>query len=783
MLNLGFSKMLHLEFAFPVLLFIALLTSVLLVPFWHSSPILAFSANSIFLEEYPIKAYSNEDSCFLLHYHIPENIIVKSIDVRVFSQGNPLFFERFGAESKDFTKEICFGPSLLPLGSNKVEILSMGNLLFFHLENTGIESPFKEEMLISGIEISKSKIKFSIENFDTGFYKPIEIYVNGSFDHAAYPSQKNQLFEEKIGTVAGMNTIEIKFDGKTISKQFEQSAEPSMPFPFGIALLVFGIFVFSFFLFPKNTLAEKMGLGIAVSFVLLITLVFVLNYTGLLGFESVAIAFTAIALLAAFFCRKNFSFSKESISWEKIKSLGPVFWVAVALFLAVPVFFQIFSFTDITYWNKFYERQSELIIEGNSIPAWDELSYFGRTYSFAPGYFLLETGISFITSLHGTGLFAIMLVFSNALLFFALAFLGRALGLDWKRTALFAMFAAMSGFLISAMCYSPRHALAFAFFILALALLIKENKPAITALLLGTMAFIQAPLLLFFPLYYLIIAKKIHLKKMLLSVFLAAIIFLILMVPNLLLYGLPFEANAEEWGYLIDYNFYYWFTDIVALLIFFVLFSAVDFFKGKVGRDFYSKKLLGGVVLGTIIQLTVVFRWNLLTTTNLALLIAFIFPAKQLENPVVERVMAILALVAFGFMFYGVSYLNVHEIVTTPVSFAAEYTSTSSRILSDPMFGHDLTSVANRAVLADLRVEYADQEKLEDAYSFLEKKDYSIIKKYGIDYTFSQVDYIHRQAIGGEPKYGIIEFDMFDKIYSNGFIFIHRVPNSFYEAN
>ena len=113
--------------------------------------------------------------------------------------------------------------------------------------------------------------------------------------------------------------------------------------------------------------------------------------------------------------------------------------------------------------------------------------------------------------------------------------------------------------------------------------------------------------------------------------------------------------------------------------------------------------------------------------------------------------------------------------MTTPVSFIAERTSSDARILADPMFGHDITSVAKRPVLADLRVEYADEEKLLDAYAFLETKDYSILEKHGITHVFNQVDYIHRQAIGGKPKYGIIEFFPLDKVYSNGFIFVHRV--------
>jgi len=291
------------------------------------------------------------------------------------------------------------------------------------------------------------------------------------------------------------------------------------------------------------------------------------------------------------------------------------------------------------------------------------------------------------------------------------------------------------------------------------------------------MAFIQTPLLLFFPFFYLIAAREIKLGRMLKAVLAAALLTLLLMLPNLLLYGIPFQANAEEWGYLINYSLYYWFIDIVAILVFFVFFSLVDVFRREAGKDRYSRKLFLGFLLGTFIQLAVVYRWNILTTTTLAMLVVVLLPEKKLSQGFSERALALLALTGFGFLLFGMSYLNVHEIVTTPVSFIAENTSTSSRVLSDPMFGHNISSTAERPVLADLRVEYADEEKLADAYRFLEERDYQLIEKYSIDYTFSQVDYIHKQAIGGKPKYGIIEFPAMDKIYSNGFIFIHRTRN------
>jgi len=422
-----------------------------------------------------------------------------------------------------------------------------------------------------------------------------------------------------------------------------------------------------------------------------------------------------------------------------------------------------------------------MIVESNSIPVWDELSYFGRTFSFSPGYFVMEAGVSFVTGLNGTPLYALMLSLANIFFFFAIFYLGRALNLSDKKIAMFALFTAMSGFLLSALVYSPRHVLSFAFFIIALATLIKHNRPVVTGLFLAVMAFIQFPLLIFFPVFYAIIARKIELKRMLKAFVAGLVLAFVLMLPHLMLYGLPFQASPEEWGYLINYNLYYWFLDIVAILVFFVLFSLTDLFKGNSGRDFYSRKLIAGFIIGTLIQLFIIYRWNILTTTTLALLIVMLFPEKYLKIGVVERVLSILGLVGFGFLLFGMSYLNVHEVVTTPDAFVSQYTSTSSRILSDPMFGHNLTSVAGRPVLADLRVEYADQEKLEDAYAFLENRDYRLLEKHGIDYTLNQVDYIHRQAIGGQPKYGIIEFPPLDKIYSNGFLFIHRVPKNWKE--
>jgi len=754
------------------ILFIIVLVAALLVPVWHSFPIVAFSSTSVFLEEYNSRAYNGEEACVKMNFHVPENILAETVVLRIFSENTPLFFEEFDAVGKDFEKIVCFSTAALSTGDNRIEVLAFGKNLFFHLEKIDRAKPFAKDALLENVLLEDGVVNFSVKDFDTGFVRPVEIMVNGELDHTVYPFEEEQFFSEKIKMHPGQNTVSLSLGGKTTEKSFEKQAIPSIPFPLGLVLIVFAMVVFACGLFPERGFFEKTALSMAISFALIIVLVFSLNYLGVLNFYSVAGCFIAIVLAVLLFFRKNI---KKEFLKKRAAEITPLIAVAVCLFLLVPVIFHIFSFTEVTYWNKFYERQSALIVAQDSVPVWDELAYLGRTYSFAPGYFMLESGIIWITGLEDQGIYASMLVMSNAFLLVSLFFLGKSLKIENKRIALFSLLAAMSGFLLSAMCYSPRHVFSFSFFVIALALLCNKRKSIMVGFFLAIAAFIQFPLLIFFPLFYAIIAKKVDWKRLTKTFGFALVFTLIFMIPNLLLYGLPFQASPEEWGYLIDYNAYYWFIDIVAILAFFLLFTFVDIVKKRACNDFYSKKLLAGFILGTLIQLFIIYRWNILTTTTLALLIAVAFPKNALKGPLAERLTAFLIIVTFGFLLFGMSYLNVHEIVTTPVSFIEQRTSTDSRVLADPMFGHDITSVAERAALADLRVEYADEEKLLDAYDFLETKDYSILKKYGITHVFNQVDYIHRQAIGGKPKYGIIEFYPLDKVYSNGFIFVHRV--------
>ena len=354
-----------------LILFIIVLVAALLVPVWHSFPIVAFSSTSVFLEEYNSKAYNGEEACVKMNFHVPENILAETVVLRIFSENVPLFFEEFDADGKDFKKTVCFSTAALSTGDNRIEVLAFGKSLFFHLEKIDGAKPFAKDALLENILLEDGVVNFTVKDFDTGFVRPVEIMVNGKLDHTIYPLEEEQLFSEKIKMQPGQNTVSLSLNGKTVTKNFEKQASPSIPFPLGLALLVFAMVVFALGLFPERGFFEKAALGMAISFALIIVLVFSLNYLGALNFYSVAGCFTAIVLAVLLLFRKNI---KKEFLKKKPVEITPLVAIAICLFLIVPVVFHVFSFTEVTYWNKFYERQSAMIVAAESVPVWDELA-------------------------------------------------------------------------------------------------------------------------------------------------------------------------------------------------------------------------------------------------------------------------------------------------------------------------------------------------------------------------------------------------------------------------
>ena len=96
----------------------------------------------------------------------------------------------------------------------------------------------------------------------------------------------------------------------------------------------------------------------------------------------------------------------------------------------------------------------------------------------------------------------------------------------------------------------------------------------------------------------------------------------------------------------------------------------------------------------------------------------------------------------------------------------------------DPLYGHSITFFTERKVLADLAVEYAPEEKILDSFKFLEEKDYSILDKYDIRWTFNEAYFVNKHAIDHKLLDREVEFEELDKVFTNGTMNIHWVPKN-----
>ncbi|MCX6801840.1 MAG: hypothetical protein NT067_01875 [Candidatus Diapherotrites archaeon] len=745
------------------------LAAALASTIWHALPVSIAAGPEASLAEYDFIAYKGEKPCFTLEFFPSTIDINKSTKIFAYSSGKPLSADNWKFIEGKNLKKICFESDALAEGDNLVEIFAFYNNLYYHLEKKAVErvETGKPEIALSGIE--NSVVSFDIKNPPEGKFVPAEIFVNGKLDHRVFLDGKEKEFKEKISLGPGKNTVKIAFDGAEQAAEAEAPQPFTMPFVFGILLLAFSVFVFCCFVFPEYGLYKRLALGLAFTAAALMLLVFALGLLGILNVFSLNACFAALLIAIAAWRRKAFSLKIErEFKIEKIELLG------LAIFVLISIAFHIFTFQHMTYWNGFYERMGSMITEQNAIPTSDPLSYFGRGYTFVPGYFYLNAGISWLSGLDGTMLFALIMSFSNLLFFLACLYLGKSLELSKKQSVLFALLIVTESFLLTAIVLSPRHALSFALFILAAALLFDKKSPLLAGFVLGLMAFLQAPLLIFFPLFAFFASKKFDLKKTAITFAVAGLMFGLLFLPNLLRYGMPYQVESEDWGYLIKAPLSSMLQDFAPLIGFFVLFYLPDIWKKNVKLSPYQKKLGLGIILGFIIQTFITYRYNIVTSLSLGILLALLFPAEKMKDIHFERLVMIALLAAFAVALSMVSTFSVQGIATQPMDYLKYNTPSSARILSDPLFGHSIAYFAGRAVLSDLHVEYADAEKLGDTYRFLEEKDYSVLEKYSIDFTVNQADYINRQATSGQLLKDPVEFRELDKVYANGFLFIHR---------
>ena len=522
---------------------------------------------------------------------------------------------------------------------------------------------------------------------------------------------------------------------------------------------------------------QKACISIAGLSAMLVINFFMLN---LLGFAN----FLGISLLAATELVLAFAFLKSGKK-ERALRKKPQFesfqdWIPLLIIIFAAVFFHFFTSTHSTYFNSFYERSTEVVVQNNGLPLNDPTSYLGeRPFAFIPGYFMLEASISQITGLQSEELFALMLAFAGLLFAFAALSAAEAIGLEKHKGMMFLILAA-NAFIFNFLIFTPRHLVSFSLLLIAFAVLARSKNWIASGIILGIAGFVQVPLLLVFPLLCVFASREIDFAGLVKSFIAGLAVFAVLFLPNFLKYGLPSFAAPEDWGYLLSLPFNFVFFDLAIPIFVLLIFSLRELYctlrkKPSAGFSSFQKKLIIGIILGIALEMLVSYRANVFT----AFLIAVLAADWVLENQFwkqKEAIIAVFILIA-GFIFI-MSFLP-QAVIPSQLEKASEFleqhSKKSDNILSDPFYGHTVEYLAQRKVLADLWVEYANSEKLNDSYNFLKTGSPEILAKYKIDFVINNKNTVFENAIGKNPT-KLLEFPELNKVYDNGLVFVHQVP-------
>ncbi|MFH1752529.1 MAG: hypothetical protein ABH821_06365 [archaeon] len=764
------------EIKIALAIIILLAVSVMASSEWHNFQPFPIENISMQLDSYTVIAGENEQACFTVTLN--PYFLKQARTIELSSRVKETALNAFTLKvfENPVSSKQCFNSNHLTTGDNLIELNGIQQKLFFHVNKIEekVVAVFPPEINLG--EVTDNSIEFTITAPSFNSVEKAEILVNDISDHKVYFQPGLNEYKEKIELKEGENEITISMADadKTINKTINYTKSSTQLFNplIGFGLIFFMLIVFLLMVFSGFGLIEKISLSLTSTIILFIFNSFVLNVS--IGIQPVyLLVLTVLELIVlTFVFRKKLKTTKVNF-----KKTGVNLLIVLALLTAIlmPLSFHLTSSSHLTYWNGFYERQSQAILDNGFTPLNDELSYFGRGYTFIPGYFLFESSTGFLTGLNGTELFSIMLAFGSLIFFFSVMFFARSLKLSLTQAAVIYFFLLLCMFVLTGVILSPRHILSFSLALITLGLMFRKEKFYFPAVLLAFTGFIQIPMLVFIPLAYVFLSKKIEWKYLIQVIVLSLIVFLALFSPSLYAHGMPYEVEVESWGYGIKVPVTNIWFDVGLLLVFVLLFSLINLKQEKIKLDKWQKKLLIAIVLSFLIQFLLTYRWNMFTSLTMGLVLSLFIPKRILEDRFAQKLLIIIIFSSLAFAVLIMHAWTINGYALQPMEFLKEQTSSSDRVLSDPLFGHSIAFFTSHPILADLYVEYADQEKLNDAYKFLEEKDYTILKKYDIDLIVNQVDYINKNAVNNQPLPEPLEFRELDKVYSNGFIFVHKV--------
>lgn len=405
----------------------------------------------------------------------------------------------------------------------------------------------------------------------------------------------------------------------------------------------------------------------------------------------------------------------------------------ILVFANIPKFI---SVTQNTLWNVYYERQARETFYNAHVPEWDNLSYLGRKMTYPPGYFTLKATFLWLLSLNYDLIGDIVFeLFSNIAFVISLVFLTGKLKLRMVNRLLVILFFSSSLFVFTLLSAHLLHVSSLALLFFSLGFAIDKNdskKQILSGILLGASALIHPFSLFLFIIFFLGILSTFKIDsfnaEMLL---LPLIIALIIYLPILLNLSLPRAALPEEWGWLLSGGLRL--SDEFVLLIPIIVCSLFIGFLRK------ETRLLSALVLFFLLFYSLIsFRVNIIISFLSALLVA-----RLIENKKTAMLLLIIIFLNFASSVFILCYtdnLGSYLSKETFMAINSLLNTSEEEIIADPIFGHAITFIAQKKVLADLYVEYADEEKLRDAIEFGLTGNLSIARKWGINLAFTTHD-------------------------------------------
>ena len=753
-----------------------MLASVFMSHYWHG---FAYKRESISAALYSFDKKASEKACFTLLINV-ENSEGKMLELRAYVDLKEVIREELFAE-QDTKKKYCLDLSELSYGKHNLQIFLGNRKLFYSFEKVAQVEEKKPKIEILGIE--GKTIRFEVKDFPESKYAPVEIWVNNKFEHAVYPESKEQEFNEKLNLENSKNEIVVKALG--VEQKIETDYNETRGNILGLLAIMLGLVVFFFFVFPEYAFYERFALSFASLLALFAVLGFLLGLLKAFAFNELVFLYGISILAIALIFRKRFKLNEKRIELRKFVSRAKIECLLVIIFfVAVTVFYGLFIPNHETYFNIFYERGTEQIIENRGMPEKDALSYLGRKFTFVPGYFYIEGALGLLTGLAKMQLFA--LTCTIAALFFLFASIALAKSLKLKTSALFfPIFLSMSTFVFSTLTLTPRHCIALAFMLVALMLALNKKRIKAAAML-AVAYFVQIPVMLFFAILFPVLYKVknektsagVIVKESLLLLASSIFLFGFLYLPIFLRAGFPYQILSRKWGYLISLGLGLVFTDpgiLFFLFLFFIVLELFFFAKGTAKITPQKTILFYSSIAVLILQAFISSRFSAVSAVLLALFIGYAL--ESYREKVSELFVIMLAFVLFIGLYLAVILaqgFTVGPELNSALTFLKQHSSSQENVLADPYFAHIIAYDSQRKTLADLMVEYADEQKISDAYKFLKEKDYSIIEKYNISLVFNEKFFINEAVVGNKKLAKELEFENLAKIFSNERIVIHR---------